>query len=150
LDRKKWIWLIILLAVFAAAFYAYKEYNRGNPDMKEARADFILSAGQVVNEFESDDRTASEKYNGKTLELTGKIRSIEKDEDDHHTIVLGERGSLSSTRCAMDTTYHLGTGGLAEGSSITVRGVCTGYNKDEMGLGSDLILNRAVITKHKD
>jgi hypothetical protein len=150
LNRKKWIWLIILLVIAAAALYAYKEYNRGNPDMKNARADFILSSAQIVSEFESDDTTASKKYNGKTLELTGKIKSMEKDEDDHYTIVLGETGTPSSTRCSMDTTYNLDASRLEEGSSITVRGVCTGYHKDEMGLGSDLILNRAVITKQKD
>ena len=48
----------------------------------------------------------------------------------------------------MDSVHNADASFLKSGSSVVVKGNCTGFNKDEMGLGSDVILNRcAVITK---
>jgi hypothetical protein len=50
----------------------------------------------------------------------------------------------------MDSAHQQDATLLAIGSSAMMRGVCTGYNKDEMGLGSDIILNRCVVVKSKN
>jgi hypothetical protein len=49
----------------------------------------------------------------------------------------------------MDSTHQKDAAKLVSGSSTTVRGSCTGFNKDDLGLGSDVILNRCVIVSNK-
>jgi uncharacterized protein (DUF1330 family) len=149
MSRKKIIWTTVLLAIAAIAIFCYKEYTRTNQDMANARADLNLSAAELIHDYESDDSTANKKYNGKVIEVKGLVKRIEKDEKGYFTVVLGD-SSISSVRCSMDTTHQNDAASLTEGSSVIIRGACTGFNKDETGLvGSDVILNRCAIINTK-
>jgi len=147
MKRKKIIWLIILLAALGGAWYGYKEYTRTNKDLQKVKAHFILPAVDLIKEYEINDSSATKKYNGKIVEVNGFVKKVDKDEQGYYTIVLGDTASLSSVRCSIDSAHHTDAASITEGSSATIRGACTGFNKDEMGLGSDVILNRSVIIK---
>jgi hypothetical protein len=75
---------------------------------------------------------------------------VTKDENGFYTIALGQEESLSSVRCSMDSVHKTDAANVASGSSATIRGACIGFNPDEMGLGSDVKLNRGVIISKKD
>lgn len=150
MKRKKIILLLLLLAVAVVAWYGYKEYTRTNKDIATVKADFVLTSTEFIKEYESNDAVSAEKYNGKILEISGQVKAVEKDDKGYYTVVMGDNTSMSSVRCAIDSTHQDKATGLINQSSVTVRGACTGYNKDEMGLGSDIILNRCVIINKKD
>lgn len=151
MNRKKTIWLIIILTVAAGAWYGYREYNRTNEDLQKGKPDFVLSAAILIHEYETGDSTVNKKYNGKVIEVTGDVKDIEKDEEGFYTIILGDSASLSSVRCAMDTMHTTDVASFVAGSSATVRGSCNGFNKDETRLlGSDVILNFCAIISKKD
>ncbi len=150
MNRKKIILLLFLLAAVAAAWYGYKEYTRTNKNLASAKADFVLVATDLIKEYESNDSLSAKKYNGKILELTGQVKAVEKDDKGYFTIVIGDNNSMSAIRCAIDSLHKDRVTGLINQSSVTIRGACTGYNKDEMGLGSDIILNRCVVINKKD
>lgn len=145
MNRKKIFLLLFLLAAVAAAWYGYKEYTRTNKDLASAKADFVLAATDLIKEYESNDAASAEKYNGKILEISGQVKAVEKDDKGYYTVVIGDNNSMSSIRCAIDSTHQNKATSLINQSSVTVRGACTGYNKDEMGLGSDIILNRCAV-----
>jgi tRNA_anti-like len=148
LRRKKFFWAIFLLAIAGGAWYGYKQYTRTNRDIATVKADISLSAAALVKEYEKNDSSANKKYLGKIIETDGIIKEVKKDEAGYYTVVLGETGSLSSVRCSMDTVHQQDAAPLVVGSSTILRGVCTGFNKDDMGLGSDVILNRCVIVSN--
>lgn len=141
--------ILIILDVGFGVWYGLKEYNRVNKDLSNVKADIKISAMALISEYDVNDSVSNQKYLGKVVEVNGMIKRIEKDDTGYYTIVLGDTTTLSSVRCAMDTAHHKDAALLAEGSSAIVRGNCTGFNKDEMGLGSDVILNRSVIIKDK-
>jgi hypothetical protein len=149
MSRKRSIWLIVFIVVAGAVIYGYREYNRTNKDMKDARPDHSLPAYNLVDDFESNEAEATKKYNGKVVEVNGPVKSVEKDEKGYYTVILGDTSSMSSVRCSMDTVHQDHAARLANGSSVIVRGTCTGFNKDDLGLGSDVILNRCVIISNK-
>ncbi len=150
MSRKRIIWLIILLAAAAGTWYGYKEYNRPNKDYKNVKPDFTLSATELIQAYEKNDSGASLKYNGKSLEITGAVKAFEKDEKGFYTVVLGDSAGLSSVRCSLDTIHSTDASVLTTGTSVTVRGACAGFNKDEMGLGSDVIMNYCVVITKKE
>jgi hypothetical protein len=150
MKRKKIIWLTVLIVALAGAWYGYKEYTRTNKDLLDVKAGFILPAVDLIKEYESNDSAATKKYNGKIVEVNGSVKKVETDEQGYYTIVLGDTARLSSVRCSMDSTHQKDAANIVEGSSVTIRGACTGFNKDEMGLGSDVILNRSVIIKKEN
>jgi hypothetical protein len=55
---------------------------------------------------------------------------------------------MSAVRCAMDTLFTNELMTLKKDQTITIKGMFTGFQKDDTGLlGSDIILNRCVIEK---
>lgn len=150
MSRKKIILLILLLVIAAGAWYAWREFSRTNKDLQKVNPDYVLTATDILKEYESNDSIANKKYNGKVVELTGNVKVLEKDEQGFYTVVLGDSTRLSSVRCSMDSSHREDAARLTTGASTTVRGACTGFNKDELGLGSDVILNRCAIIAKKD
>lgn len=150
MSTKKIIWLIIILLLGIAAWYGYKEYNRTNKNLAEVKPDFKIDAISLLKEFENNDSLAGSKYNGKVIEVKGMVKSIEQDAGDFYTLVIGDSASLSSLRCVMDSSEAAGVSVVKPGYQLIVRGACTGYNKDEMGLGADLVLNRCILVDKKE
>ena len=147
--KGKYILYAIILFVGVGVWQGLKEYNRKNQDLINVKVDIKISAVDLINEYEANDSSSNQKYLGKIVEVDGNIKKIETDDKGFYTVVLGDTSSLSSVRCSMDSTHQKDAAKLAAGSSTTVRGSCTGFNKDELGLGSDVYLNRCVIILNK-
>ena len=141
--KKKVIIVLVLVAVAIGGWYGYNEYNRKNKDLAEVDTKITVAAGTLVTDFEKDSATANQKYLGAIIGVTGTVKSIEK--EDGGTVVLSEPGAMSSVRCSMDTTHLAELNTIKVGQQVQVKGACTGYQPDEMGLGADVILNRCVI-----
>jgi hypothetical protein len=149
LKRKstKSILLALLIIGVAIGIYGYKEYNRTAKDIALVTPAFTISSNAIVNDYTTNDSLANAKYLGKTIALNGMLKTIDKDENGFYTVVIGDTTTTTSVRCSMDSTHNNEATNLKEGTQINVKGICTGYNKDEMGLGADIILNHSCINK---
>ena len=148
--NKRMIWPVVILLLAAIGFAVQQglyEYNRTEADMLKVKTNINIAANDIIRQYEADDSAANTKYLGQVIEITGNIKKIEQDEKGYYTVIMGDTSSLSSVRCSMDTIHNEDAAHLKPGSSIIVRGKCTGFNKDEMGLGSDVVLNRCAIVK---
>ncbi len=132
----------LLIVAAAGGFFAYSEYNRRNPEMADLKADYALPAAQALQAFESDLNKANQQYLEKVLEISGPVKSVEQDDKGFYTVVLGNEESMTSVRCVIDSLYSSKAATLKAGSTTQIRGLCVKFNVDDMGLGSDLILNR--------
>lgn len=150
MKRKKIIYRIIFIAVLltiGVGLYAYKEFNRKNVDLTDAKPAFVMSETELIKEFSQDQNASNKKYLGKIMELSGNIKKIDTDENGFHTIILGSSVNMNSVRCSIDSSFNKEAHDLVIGSSITIKGICTGFNADDLGLGSDVILNRSIAIK---
>lgn len=139
--------MITLLLIIGVGYYAYKEYNRKNIDIAEATPSFVMSETNLIKEFTQDQNASNKRYLGKLMELSGNIKKIDTDENGFHTVILGSSVNMSSVRCSIDSSFNSEAHDLIVGSKITIKGICTGYNADDLGLGSDVILNRSITIK---
>lgn len=150
MKRKKIIYrsiMIAILLILGVGYYAYKEYNRKNIDIAEAKPSYVMSEMELIKEFSQDQNSSNKKYLGKLMELSGNIKKIDTDENGFHTIILGSSVNMSSVRCSIDSSFNSEAHDLTVGSKIIIKGICTGYNADDLGLGSDVILNRSIAIK---
>jgi hypothetical protein len=138
--------LVFVVIAAAGAYYIYSEYNRRLKDTSLLKAAYSLPAEQLVKEFENNDTLAGQKYMDRVLEVKGLVKELVKDEQGYFTIVLGDTNSYSAVRCSMDTLHHAEATVLQKGMDATMKGICSGFNKDEL-LGSDVILVRSVVSK---
>ncbi len=136
--------LSLLVIIAAAGIYIYKEYNRRHKDTAALRPDYILSATELIRAFEQNEQQSGKKYSDKVMQVNGTIKEVKRDEKGFYSVALGEPRSLSSVRCSIDSLHSREAETLKEGATATVKGICTGFNADEL-LGSDVILVRGVI-----
>lgn len=144
------IWTFVLIGIVLVAFYFYKEYTRTNKDLSKLKAEIKISALDLISAFEESDSLTNIKFIDKIIEVTGNVKVLEKDDNGGYTIVLGDIASLSSVRCLTDSNYRSDASLLQQNSTITIRGMCTGFKKNELlgeNLGSDVELTRCVVIK---
>ncbi len=144
------IWTFVLIAIILSAFYAYKEYTRTNKDLSKIKAEITISALDLISAFEVSDSLTNKKFIDKIIEVTGNVKVLEKDDTGGYTIVLGDVSSLSSVRCLADSNHRSDASLLQQNSTITIRGMCTGFKKNELlgeNLGSDVELTRCILIK---
>jgi hypothetical protein len=144
---KRIILVLLLIVILAGGWYAYRAYTGKVKSLTEVKTDMRITAPELIAAFEKDTAAANRQYLGKVLEVTGNVKSVESEEGSA-TVSLGESGTMSSVRCSMDTTHLQQAALLQEGNNITIKGSCTGFMAEEL-LGSDVILNRCVLTTGK-
>jgi len=149
MKRKKiirYVVLPLLLILAAAAFYIYKEYTRTHKDTAKIKPDYTISATELLKEFEANEQVSNKKYWDKVIRVEGMVKELAKDDKGFYSIILGDTASMSSVRCSVDSVHGNEAAAVKQGSIIAVKGICSGFNADEM-LGSDVILVRSVVDK---
>jgi hypothetical protein len=149
MSTKQKIFLGIAIIVAGAAWYGYAQYTRKNKDLAYTKSDVRITSGELIRSFEADEKLSNEKFLDRIISVEGRLKEINKDEKGYFTLVLGTTNSMSSVRCSMDSAHQQDIASIKPGGQIIIKGVCTGFNKDEL-LGSDVILNRGVIAKKID
>jgi len=91
-------------------------------EISEAQSTIEVTAYQLFNDYNANEVAADTTYKNKTLLVTGKIESINKDVFDKIYVSL-ETGELFSTVDARGLSVEE-TQGLGKGQSITV--ICQG------------------------
>ena len=148
MKKKRILLAFISVAFIGGAWFGYSEYNRKVKDLSTVVAEMTMQTNELIAAFEKDEMAANAKYLDKIIAVKGNVKEIEKNDRGHYSIVLGDDGSISSVRCSMDSVHVRNILTLIKGSTVTVKGACTGFNADEL-LGSDVILNRCVIEERK-
>jgi hypothetical protein len=147
MKRKKiirYIVLPLLLIAGAAALYIYKEYNRTHKDTANLKPDYSITADALIKEFSDNEQASNTKYWDKVVRVEGIVKELARDDKGFYSIVLGDTASMSAVRCSVDSIHSREAALVQKGSVVSVKGICSGYNADEM-LGSDIILVRSVI-----
>ena len=144
---KKIILLVLIVIIAAAGFYAYREYNRTNKDLKNSKAEITTDAASLIAAFEKDSSSANKKYTDKLIAVSGSVKSIDKD-GNPVVIALGQSGEMSSVQCSMDSVYANEYKAIKEGDQLTLKGICTGGRTEDL-FGTDVILNRCVLEDKK-
>lgn len=128
----------IAFLVLSGALIGLFLFNKQHNDLKDLKPHFIISAADLQKEFESDETSATSKFSGKIIEVTGIVQIINKGEENTWSIVLKTENDFSSVIC----TFSPGNEpvNFSPGSEATVRGECSGYLMD-------VLLNNCVPVK---
>ncbi|MFM8711258.1 MAG: OB-fold protein [Sphingomonadales bacterium] len=153
MKNKKILFLLLLVVAILGAFYAYREYNRAPIDTAAAAPGVALTGADLIAAFEQDEAGATARYVNKLISVQAVLLDIvtteaaTPDEKESYTLVLGSTEGSTTVRCSMDSSFALQQASLTKGKSITLQGICSGYNKDEL-LGSDIVLVRCALVNN--
>lgn len=131
--------LFILLSGISVGLYLY---NKKHKDLTKVNADYIMDAHQLVTSFMTDEKSASEKYINKVIEVTGLVTSAEfGSADSTLSLTLTGYGDNSGVICTFNGITDKSQVSYKDGESLTVRGECSGVLMDV------LLNNCAVVSK---
>jgi hypothetical protein len=152
MKNKKILLGLLVVVGLLGAFYAYREYNRAPVNTAAAAPDEELTGAALIAAFEQDEAGATGRYVNKLIRVQAVLLDVSTtepmtpDEKESHTLVIGSNEGSTTIRCSMDSSFSPQQTALTKGATITVQGICSGYNKDEL-LGSDIVLVRCAFIK---
>ncbi len=134
---------IILVVVIVALYF----YNIGIEDPSKTDPDYKISAKELYNEFSRDQESATEKYAGKIIEVTGTLKDKEIISDNaldpvlevsKPKLILETSDPSGTVICIFNNVKKMGQSFPKTGEVITVRGICS-------GMGRNVLLENCVL-----
>lgn len=122
--------LLISITGVGVGFYFYNKPLESTESMK---ADFVISATELLSAFENDENQANTTYLDKVVEVSGQVLKIDF-QDGKTTIYLETDSPLSNIIFQLEQPNLE----IKEGEKVTLKGICTGYLMD-------VVVVRAVI-----
>ena len=92
---KRIVLILLVIVILAGGWYAYRAYTGKVKSLTEVKSDVSIKANELIAAFEKDTATANKQFMGKIIEVTGNVKSVEKEEG-AATVSLGESGTMSS------------------------------------------------------
>jgi hypothetical protein len=135
MNKKKLVWLVLLIAGAAALIYGYFLYNQEPADVRQLKADIQVSASELVAAFSADENAANTQYLDKVIDVTGNVASVSVDSSGAATVFLETGDPMSAVTCSFYKEEAASVSALTPGREVTIKGICTGKL-------SDVVLNR--------
>jgi uncharacterized protein (DUF1330 family) len=122
---KKIAGIFLLAAVITAVYIGYKKYTAGPDNIQLAKA-LNVSASVLLDDYTNSEAVANKKYIGKILSVTGEVKEVSRNQEGQTVVILKTTDPMNSINCTMEQQ----TATLQPGSTITLKGLCTGYMMD--------------------
>lgn len=139
-------WIKLLLGAFVvgiigiALIYVFI-YNKPHPNYEKMVPQFTLNAQELFDSYKNNKPSAEKKYNGKLLEIKGKLEQVESQDSITIAVFIFGHGMFGDEgiRCTMIPKFNEDAKKLIPQGNIRIKGYCTGYND------SDVILEQCSI-----
>jgi hypothetical protein len=128
----------ISVIVLAGVLFGLYMYNLKPKDLQKVKPDFVLTATDLLNAFESDENAATAQYVNNVVEVNGTIQSVKPGENNALTISLNTGSAISSVICTLQGNSE--PANIITGEQITIRGKCSGFLMD-------VLLNNCVVVQ---
>jgi len=129
--------VVLLIAITGIGVGLYL-FNLKARDLSNASPDFVLTATDLQKAFEENEAAATAKFTGKIIQVTGEVNTVKSGENNSTNISLITGSDMSSVICTFPSPNK--PADLPAGSSVTIRGVCSGYLMD-------VLLNNCAVAK---
>jgi len=143
---KTWIKVVsvlVLIGVTAAFLVFYFLYNKPQPDYEKIEAAYSLAASDLYKEYTADKTIAGTKYNGKVLEVAGRLSKVEVADSLTICVFSFNKGMFGDEglRCTMLPGHAGKVKKLLPDAEVKIKGYCTGFSD------TDVILDKCSIVK---
>lgn len=132
-TRKSWLKKLLLIVVILVAIGGitiYLIFSEKFEDTRKQKADFTLTAGDLISEFQQNDSAANKKYAEKIVLVNGKIAETEA-ADTTINIKMIDTLTGSYIIFAFQEQHIKEAKQLKEGDTVSIKGSCSGgsYSK---------------------
>lgn len=144
---KKLLIILIILAVVGAiaAALVWKLYvNKPHDDIDKAPPAYSMTTEEIWNKYNNERHVSDSVYNNQVIELTGKLSRTDKNDTLVSAIFVMAADSMFGDKtisCQFYQKYNEEATSIAIGSTVKIKGLCTGYND------TDIVFNKCSIVR---
>jgi hypothetical protein len=135
LKRGRKIFMVLIVLIVAGIGYGLYVWNKPHRDVKDEKG-ILITAAAIFDSFVVNETRANTLYLNKAIQVTGEVAEVKKNQDDQTVVYLKTNDPMFGVNC----TFKEDPGPLEKGTTITFKGICTGYL-------SDVIINQGIIIK---
>ena len=128
-TKKTFLFSILGLIAIGGAI-GYYLYNKPPRDAENADAIKVVST-ELYQIFAKDSAAANKKYFDKVLEVSGVVNQVSQNQQKELIILLATNEPGAAVNCTMKGP----AGNIKEKDSIIIKGICTGINGGDSGMG---------------
>src|SRR4051812_11575830 len=121
MSRKNLILIIVLVVIAAVGAVVWYGWFKPKRDVSNEEG-IVVTAVQLVKEFQANEATANAKYLDKAIQVTGTVTEVKNNQDGKATIMLSSDDAFTGVFCTMKES----AGTIAPGSAVTLKGICSG------------------------
>jgi hypothetical protein len=132
-------WVIGGILFFAiAGFLGYRMFNKPHRSVADEVA-IEVSSSDLFQQFETNEEAGNTKFLDKAILVSGEVAEIVTNQEGKTVVILATDNPLFGVSCTMEGSSD----DVQIGSTVTIKGICVGYL-------SDVVINRAIITKRNE
>ena len=137
---KTWLKIVLIVigvGIISGGIIAYRIFTKPHRDVNAEKA-VTLTAQGLYDAFRTNEANANQLYLDKAIELSGEVLEVSTNQDGKTVVNFKTNDPLFVINC----TFKTNPGELKPGSSITFKGICTGYIPD-----ANVVINEGVLVK---
>lgn len=124
------LWLVGTIVLAFVAGVGLFLYNLPQRAVATEAPAFRLTARELVALYSREEKQANDLYLDQVLEVTGPVGEILTGSSGESTLILREEGEMFGVSCTLDGSQPEVVRQLAQGQTVTVKGLCTGMLMD--------------------
>lgn len=152
-KKTKIILLSLLTAGLIGGGYVFYLWNMPHLDVQAQKADYSISANQLVNEYLANEKSANAKYLGengesKIIIINGTISKIDTDMNNQKVILLKEDTAKAGVNCTFMASTNNNASALKVGDKAKIKGIIrSGASYDaDMEIYQNVVLEKCDIS----
>jgi preprotein translocase subunit YajC len=128
--NKKYSGLILVLLLMVLAIGGYFQFNKPARNLTKEKADLSIQAPDLFKQFSENETAANQKYLDKVVQVKGILKNVSRAQDGTLNLTLDAGSEMGGITCEVPATNVPKGANLQTGSSITIKGQCTGFLMD--------------------
>lgn len=126
MKKRNYILALSALLICSALILFYISWNKPHQNIAVTNG-IKIDATDLFKEFSETEKTATAKYNGKVLEISGVVSGLSTNQEGKTTVQLQTDDPMFGINCTMEKNSK-----LVEGEAVIVKGICSGFTTDVM------------------
>ena len=127
--------VILLLITLVGGTIAYRMFTRPNRDVATEKG-IVITAAQLVTEFQENESAANVKYLNKPIEVSGTVSNVAQNQEGITTVLLSSNDAMTGVFCTLKESNP----NIKTGTQVVIKGICN-------GMLSDVRLGEAILIK---
>lgn len=128
--------VVLSVIVLAVAAYGFYLFNKKTESLQHVAPDFTVTADALFSDFDSNESVALKKYEGKIIQVTGKVIMVSQTDSISNVLLYAEDAMLGGINCSFNSLEDV----VKKDERLTIKGQCQGFI-------TSVILNNCTILK---